>query len=62
MAWADMQEQQCCYLAGGGTSCGAWSRYYRVNVPIKDSYAVGCSVGQQNTNCGAQNLRCAYHT
>jgi len=62
MVWADMQEQTCCFQAGNrGIWCGAWSKYYRTNAPIKGSYAVGCSVGKENTDCNAKDLVCAYN-
>lgn len=57
-----MQKQTCCYQAGNkGIWCGAWSQYHRVNAPLTNSYAVGCSVGQQNVDCDVQHVPCALH-
>jgi len=48
--WADMQKRDRIF-SPGCMQVLPWSKYYRSNVPIKDSYHVGCSVGWGNINC-----------
>lgn len=57
--WADMQKRTRVTMIGGcqGSHVGAWSKYYRVDLPIKKSDGnmitgnIGCSTGRENVNC-----------
>lgn len=54
--WADMQKRDRIF-SPGCTQVLPWSQYYRSNVPIKNSYHAGCSVGFNNAKCNV-NQKC----
>ncbi|CCD27356.1 uncharacterized protein NDAI_0K01650 [Naumovozyma dairenensis CBS 421] len=61
MFWGDVQEQTCTMCNNNYKQCGPWSKYYRVDAPIRDALHITCSVGKDKVKCDYNKDKDRHH-